>query len=103
MVILGRPTAVQDIQDFSPATRADMLPREMVRQAVLIAVRDELGLATRDQVIDETPADSKEEGKGVVEVVSFIRDNRSREILRRVEKDQSETILFHETPTRPRN
>ncbi len=78
-----------------------MLPREMVRQAVLIAARDELGLATRDQVIDETSADGKEAGAGTVEVVSFIRDNRSREQIRRLDEGKIETLFAHETPTAP--
>jgi len=101
VVILGRPTGVQDIPEFSQSTRLDMLPREMVRQAVLVAARDELGLATRDQVIDETPAEPKEGGSAIVEVVSFIRDNRSHEMIRRLEREQSETIFSHETPTAP--
>ncbi len=101
VVILGRPAGMQDIPVYKQPTRPDMLPREMVRQAVLVAARDELGLATRDQVIDETPADTKEAGKGIVEVVSFIRDNRSHEIVRRLEKEQTETIISHETPTAP--
>ena len=40
---------MRDIPEFSQPSRPDMLPREMVRQAVLIAARDELGLATRDR------------------------------------------------------
>ena len=100
IVVLGRPVGVRDIPEFSQPSRPDMLPREMVRQAVLIAARDELGLATRDEVIDETPADTKE-GGGIVEVVSYIRDNRSHEIIRRLENAQSETIMAHETPTAP--
>jgi len=101
VVILGRPTGVRDIPDYSQPSRPDMLPREMVRQAALIAARDELGLATRDQVIDETPADGKDGGGSTVEVVSFIRDNRSHEMIRRLEKEKSETIFSHETPTTP--
>ncbi len=80
VVILGRPTGVQDIPEYNPPSRVDMLPRELVRQAVLIAARDELGLATRDQVIDETPAEAPTGDGGAFEVASFIRDNRSYEI-----------------------
>ena len=68
VVILGQPAGVRDIPEFSQPSRPDMLPREMVRQAVLVAARDELGLATRDEVIDENPADSKEGTGGIVEV-----------------------------------
>ena len=34
-------------------------------------------------------------------MISFIRDNRSHEIIRRLANAQSETILAHETPTTP--
>ena len=59
VVVLGKPAGAAEIPDNGPACRLDMLPRELVRQAVLIAARDELGLATRDQVIDETPVTAK--------------------------------------------
>ena len=101
VVILGRPAGVRDIPEFSQPSRPDMLPREMVRQAVLIAARDELGLATRDEVIDETPVDTKQATRAIAEVVSFIRDNRSHEIIQRLENAHSETIIAHETPTAP--
>jgi hypothetical protein len=101
VVILGRPTGVRDIPEFSQPSRPDMLPREMVRQAVLIAAREELGLATRDEVIDETSADTPGARADIVEVVSYIRDNRSHEIIRRLDNAQSETIIAHETPTTP--
>ena len=93
VVVLGRPTGAVDMPDLSQPIRLDMLPREMVRQAVLIAARDELGLATRDEVIDETPADAKEGERGAVEVVSFIRDNRSREQIRRIGRERPETLF----------
>ena len=101
VVVLGQPAGVRDIPEFSQPSRPDMLPREMVRQAVLIAAREELGLATRDEVIDETPADSKDAGANSVEVVSYIRDNRSHEIILRLENAQTETLMAHETPTTP--
>ena len=76
-----------------------MLPREMVRQAVLIAARDQLGASTRDEVIEAIPAGPTEGESGKVEVVSFIRDNRSQELVRRVRTDGTETLFAHETPT----
>jgi hypothetical protein len=36
-------------------TDQGILRREVVRQAVLIAARDELGLATRDELLDDAP------------------------------------------------
>ena len=54
LVVLGKPTGTTGIPEHGPLCRLDMLPRELVRQAVLIAARDELGASTRDQVIDDT-------------------------------------------------
>ncbi len=101
VVVLGRPAVATDIPDYKHPARLDMLPREMVRQAVLIAARDELGLATRDLVIDATVVGREEDGAGTVEVVSFIRENRSREQIRRVANERVETLCAHETPTTP--
>ena len=75
LVVLGRPA--YGVLTSKPSGTIDqaILPRELVRQAMLIAARDELGLSTRDEVIDDTAA----EGEGVpparAEVVSFIRDH----------------------------
>jgi hypothetical protein len=44
VLVLGKPVGA-DLPDFGPACRLDILPRELVRQAVLIAARDELGLS----------------------------------------------------------
>ena len=103
IVILGRPRGVRDIPDYGPPRRPDMLPREMARQALLIAARDELGLATRDEVIDETPADGEDDVAGVkvLELASYVLDNRAHVLVRRREKGAIETILSHETPTPP--
>jgi hypothetical protein len=101
VVVLGKPAGAADIPDSGPTCRLDMLPRELVRQAVLIAARDELGVATRDQVIDETAASSKEPEADPVEVISFIRDSRSREQIRRLGKEAVNTLFAHETPVAP--
>jgi tetratricopeptide (TPR) repeat protein len=100
-VILSRPKGVRNVQDYSQPRRPDMLPREMVRQALLIAARDELGLATRDEVIDETSADEKEPGAATLELISYILDNRAHVLVRRIEKGKGEVVLAHETPTPP--
>ncbi len=99
VVVVGRPTGTAELPSYNPGIRSDMLPREMVRQAVLIAARDELGAATRDEVIDETPAIGEEGESGSIEIVSFIRDNRSREQIRRVQNERIESLFSHETPT----
>ncbi len=101
VVVLGRPRVAPGFADFHQPARPDMLPREMVRQAVLIAARDELGASTRDEVIDDTQVVDKNAEKGTVEVISFIRDNRSREQIRRVDREHIEALLAHQTPTKP--
>ena len=101
VVVLGPPALTGDIPDYHLGVRIDMLPREMVRQAVLVAARDELGLPTRDEVIDETHAGQEDGDGGTVEVISFIRDNRSREQVRRVASGRVEALFAHETPTTP--
>ena len=97
VVVLGKPQGTNGVPESAPLARLDMLPRELLRQAVLIAARDELGLFTRDQVIDDTPADGDEEPDGPVEVVSMIRLNRSREEIRRLGKEKPEWLLIHGT------
>ena len=56
VVALAKPTSSADVNDeggrFQP-----LLAREMIRQAVLIAARDELGLGTRDEVLGDRPPD----------------------------------------------
>jgi hypothetical protein len=66
VVVLGKPTGTTGIPDIAPLCRLDMLPRELLRQAVLIAARDELGLSTRDQVIDDTSAEGPNGGSDPV-------------------------------------
>ncbi|MEM9354150.1 MAG: hypothetical protein AAGA92_14165 [Planctomycetota bacterium] len=46
--------------DLSPTRRTNLLGREILRQAVLIAARDELGVATYDQTLGEEPPDGVE-------------------------------------------
>ena len=101
VVALGRPAESADAPNYDAASRRDMLPREMVRQAVLIAARDQLGASTRDELIEAAPVRQPEGESGRVEVISFIRDNRSREQIRRVRKERDETLFKHETPTTP--
>jgi hypothetical protein len=66
VVVLGKPQATTGLPDSSQFCRLDMLPRQLVRQAVLIAARDELGLSTRDQVIDDTSAEGPDGGSDPV-------------------------------------
>jgi hypothetical protein len=55
IVALANPTCTND-PDRLEDTFQGILARELVRQAVLIAARDELGLATRDEVLGDVIA-----------------------------------------------
>ncbi len=101
VVMLRRPVSTKDIPDHDGAVHLDILPRELVRQAVLIAARDELGLVTRDLVIGDSPAESaigKEGEEEHVEVVSFIRDRQLHERIYRVANEHVESLFAHDTP-----
>ena len=62
-VVLSRPAEGGLTSEKQPEIRPDILPRELVRQAILIAARDELGLSTRDEVIDDSSAQGQGEGR----------------------------------------
>ena len=99
VILLRRPVATKAIPEHYGPTRHDLLVRELIRQAVLIAARDELELVTRDEVIGDKVDDVGEAvGAERVEVVSFIRDLQSRERIYRVANDKVEAIFFHDTP-----
>jgi hypothetical protein len=55
VVLLARPTGGAAEPAMAMQTDQGILRREIVRQAVLIAARDELGLATRDELLDDSP------------------------------------------------
>lgn len=101
VVVLARPIGAEAIPDTSQPIRLDMVPRELVRQALLIAARDELGAATRDEVIGDPATAAGKDGGSSVELGSIIRENRSHEVVRRVDPRKIETIFSHETPTAP--
>ena len=69
VVALGRPVGGKDKAD-TQGTIQSILERELIRQAILIAARDELGLPTRDELLDDDPPDNgKEKGKRDGELV----------------------------------
>jgi tetratricopeptide (TPR) repeat protein len=67
VVALGRPLATNDYAKIKE-TDPGILFRELIRQAVLIAARDELGLATHDEVVGDPIPDAR--GPATAEVVS---------------------------------
>ena len=97
LVVLGRPA----YGGFSTKVAGDIdqaiLPRELVRQAMLIAARDELGLSTRDEVIDDFWAQGEGVPPATAEIVSFIRDQVWHAQVRRAGKDQTKHLCDYET------
>ncbi len=95
---LGRPEASKNKQD-TLGTRQGILDRELVRQALLIAARDELGLSTRDELLDDLAPD---QGEGeVVELTTLFRPNVCRALVRRSEGQKTEVLLKHDLGTNP--
>ena len=65
--------------------------RKLVRQAVLIAARDELGLSTRDEVLDDVPPEKA--GPEAVELATSIRPAGTRAVIRRGEPGKAEALV----------
>src|SRR4051794_15552191 len=59
LISLGSPFSA-DTAHLPGFQRHDFLAREIVRQALLIAARDELGAVTRDEVLGDPAASAKE-------------------------------------------
>jgi hypothetical protein len=97
IVALGMPTSSADVDEdggkFQP-----ILARELIRQAALIAARDELGLGTRDEVIgDRLP---ENQGATAAEIGSVFRPGPggSRILLRRGQDANSARVLSRDLP-----
>ena len=98
-MVLSRPAEGGLTSEKQSEIRPDILPRELVRQAILIAARDELGLSTRDELIDDSSAQGQGEGTPptALEIVSLVRDQRWHARVRRAGKDQTKHLVDRET------
>lgn len=97
VVSLGRPACSEDFRKTLMGTDQGILLREVVRQAVLLAARDELGLATRDEVLGEAVAGAPE-ARGA-EVSSVFREKGiSRATIRKVGGAKAEPLLDKPLP-----
>ena len=76
IVALANPTCTKDPDQLGD-THQGIFDRELMRQALLIAARDELGLATRDEVLGEAIADDAKAGSDV-ELVTVLHTIRGR-------------------------
>jgi tetratricopeptide (TPR) repeat protein len=96
VVALGRPAGSSSIDDVKGTVQL-LLHREVIRQAVLIAARDGLGLGTRDEVLGDRALEAP--GGGAAVVVSNFRmePGASRVFLLRGDGDaKAETLLRHD-------
>lgn len=90
VVALARPWGPGTLEAIQ-GTIQQIIYRELIRQAILMTARDELGLATRDELLDDAaPA----EGEGeAIELSTLFRRERSRAIVRQGEGDGAEVLL----------
>ena len=99
VVTLAKSRSSADVADeggrFQP-----LLARELIRQAVLIAARDELGLATRDEVIGDSLPGPEVAGGTTAEVASVFRlqPGTSRILIRRGKDAGADPILNRDLP-----
>jgi tetratricopeptide (TPR) repeat protein len=100
VVALGRPEASRSLQDLQ-GTRQGILERELVRQALLIAARDELGLSTRDELLDDARP-GKADGPPI-ELAILFRPNDCRAVVRRGAGEKAEVLFQHDLGTKPDN
>ncbi len=90
VVALAKPTGPLQFDDVKGGGNG-MITRELVRQAYLMAARDELGLVTRDEVLEGLPI---AKGEQVVSLSSGLRaDGNGRVLIRQGEGD-SKSVLF---------
>lgn len=96
-LVLGRPAEPESFE-ATKKTDQSILVRELVRQSVLIAARDGLGLATRDEVIGDAAPPSAPNGPSI-DVASLLRTNEpARILIARSDGKQSDDILRENLP-----
>ncbi len=98
VVALGRSESPRYEADYL-GTRQGLLDRELVHQALLMAARDELGLSTRDVVLDDAePA----RGDGPpIEVVVLFRNGECHALVRRGAGEKAEILEADDLGTMP--
>jgi tetratricopeptide (TPR) repeat protein len=98
VVALGRPVGSKNQADYL-GTRQGILDRELVRQALLIAARDELGLSTRDELLDDAPPGN---GEGeTIEIATVFRANACRALVRQGEGPVAKVLQKYDLGKNP--
>jgi tetratricopeptide (TPR) repeat protein len=92
VIALAKPTGPSRFAEIL-GTDQGIIARELVRQAILMAARDELGLATRDEVLDDQPPIKSGEAVAISSV--FRTDGPSRMLVRRGEGADAKILLEH--------
>lgn len=77
--------------DVSKGFRHRLLGRELIRQAFLIAARDELGLVTRDEFLDDAPI--PKDAADRLEISSSSRAFLGRMLVRQADKPAEKLLL----------
>jgi hypothetical protein len=91
LITLAQPSSPLEAEDIKQSEQG-LLARELVRQALLIAACDELGLATRDEVIGDSLAGDQGEGAELVWVLRA-SPSSSRLEIRRGKGPDGESLL----------
>ncbi len=93
VVFLGRPDETIPYRNVEDRDMA-ILAREIVRQAFLISAREELGLSTRDEVLDER--DPNLEEIAGFELESFVHSGKTVDVSLRLVQAAKRTVVFSE-------
>ena len=103
IVALANPNATADPAGLQN-TIGGILARELFRQSLLIAARDEMGLATRDELLGDAPAGGAG-GAPQADLITVLRPGAggaSRAIIRRAGAPSAEVLLAHDLPASQR-
>jgi tetratricopeptide (TPR) repeat protein len=91
VVALGSPIGTNDCTTLVGLEQG-ILARELIRQSILIAARDELRLATRDEVLGDSPP-AGQEGAAVEVVTLFRAGTINQALVRRCTGEHVELLL----------
>ena len=102
VVAPGRPVGGNNGAD-TQGTIQSILERELIRQALLIAARDELGLSTRDELLEESSTGDVKANAGAqpVEVAILFRRAECHGLVRRGEGEKATILQKHDLGTNP--
>ncbi len=92
VVALAKPTGTIVFEETFGSVQ-NLLYREIMRQGLLISARDELGLHTRDEVLDNVSPGPGEDAE--VDFITDLREDVSRIFVRRGLREKAETLLSH--------